>query len=348
MKKAKRGKPATKYSQAVRLLDLYDRANRGEILRAADGLALSLGVDKRTLQRDLAILRNIGKLQSTEGSPQGWYLPKAERNWGMGIWNVLGISLGARAIGFMAGPLLAGQVQPLLSQLRRSLSTKEQIDLEDLEQRLHVTELGQKLYRVEPQRMRHLEAMATGLLQQRPIELTYLSPKRQMHGEGPRALSVQAICLVVHRGGVYFVVDVLAGGVDPKDNGRLLLSLDRLESVSVDVEAPRRAYPSDFRPDEYFRSAFGIWRGEEAHAVRLRVDRLYASAVRERAWHRTQKIEEQPDGSVLLTMQLGTLDEVADWVLGMGEQVFVEAPEALVELVRSRLERALGQYRRPP
>jgi len=87
MQDEKRGRPAAKYSQAVRLLELYDRANRGEILRPSGALADSLCVDKRTLQRDLALLRDIGKLQATEGSPQGWYLPKADRNWGMGIWN---------------------------------------------------------------------------------------------------------------------------------------------------------------------------------------------------------------------------------------------------------------------
>jgi hypothetical protein len=52
-------------------------------------------------------------------------------------------------IGFIAGRLVAGEVHQLLSQLRRALSTREQRNLDDLEQRQHVTELGQKLYRTQ-------------------------------------------------------------------------------------------------------------------------------------------------------------------------------------------------------
>lgn len=184
--------------------------------------------------------------------------------------------------------------------------------------------------------------MVEGLLQQRPIDIAYLSPRRQADGGEPRPLRVQAICLVIHRGAVYFVVDVLGSEADLAER-RILLSLDRLQRVDLDRKALARAYPSDFDAREFFRSAFGVWRGEERHDVRLRVDPVYASAVRERLWHETQQLEEQPDGSLIVTMQLGALDEVTDWVLGMGEHVRVEAPDALIARVTSRLEHALRQ-----
>jgi len=341
-----RGRPAAKYSQAVRLLNLYDRANRGEILRPSDALADSLCIDKRTLQRDLAILREIGKLHPADGPTPGWCLPKAARNWGMDIWSVLGVLLGARAIAHLAGAQIAGQVAPLLSQLRRSLPLKDQHNLDDLEHRVHVTESGQKLYRQQPRQMQTLQAMVDGLLRQRPIELTYLSPRQRAQGSAPRPMRVQALCLVLHRGGVYLVVDLLNTDT-PHETRRLLLSLDRIESVRVETDAAPCTYPLDFRPSEYFESAFGIWNGTESHHVRLRVDPLYASAVRERAWHATQTLEQQPDGSVILTMQLGALEEVTEWVLGMGEHVRVETPHALIERVRLRLEQALAQYLPP-
>lgn len=47
-------------------------------------------------------------------------------------------------------------------------------------------------------------------------------------------------------------------------------------------------------------------------------------------------------------MQLGSLDEVTDWVLGMGEHVCVEGPQALIERVRTRLEQALARYKPGP
>jgi predicted DNA-binding transcriptional regulator YafY len=220
--------------------------------------------------------------------------------------------------------------------------------LENLERSLHVTESGQKLYREQADRMQDLLVLAVeGLHWQRPIHLSYLSPARRAQGAAPRSLTVQVLCLVIHRGAVYFVVDVLNGELRG-DERRVLLALDRLSHVQVDADAAGRNYPSDFDPDEFFQSAFGIHRGDESHQVRLRIDAAYSSAVRERAWHPTQRLEERPDGSLVLTMQLGSLDEVTDWVLGMGEHVRVEGPLALVERVRTRLALALAQYEQAP
>ncbi len=348
MNPRKRGRPNAEYSQATRLIELYDRANRGEVLRPSNDLAETLGVDTRTLQRDVAVLRDMGKLVQADGPRGGWELPKAERNWGANVSQVLVVCLAVRMLAFIGGRLIAGQVQPLLSQLRRSLPRHEQIDLDDLERSFHVTESGQKLYRAQPDRMKDLQVLVVeGLHAQRPVHLSYLSPSRRAQGAAPRSLTVQVLCLVIHRGAVYFVVDVLDGELRG-DTRRILLALDRSSCVQVDAGATPCTYPSDFDPDEFFQSAFGIRRGDESHQVRLRVDAAYSSAVRERAWHPTQQVEERPDGSLVLTMRLGSLDEVTDWVLGMGEHVCVEGPPALIERVTTRLGRALARYERVP
>lgn len=343
MKAKRRGRPGAEYSQAMRLIELYDRSNRGEVLVPSSELADSLGIDRRTLQRDLAALGSLGKLVRGGGPRSGWQVPGAGRNWGASVWQVLGVALGIRMIGFIAGRLVAGQVEPHLASLRRSLSNSEQYNLDDLEQRLHVTESGQKLYREQPELMQSLQRMTDALLQQRPVQLAYLSPSRKGQHAPPRSLTVQVLCLVIHRGAVYFVVDVLNGELR-SDTRRILLALDRLSDVQIDADAQPCAYPTDFSPCEYFQSAFGIHRGEEAHQVRLRIDGSYSSAVRERAWHPTQHLEEHPDGSVVLTMQLGSLEEVTDWVLGMGQHVCVEGPPELIHRVRARLEAALARY----
>jgi predicted DNA-binding transcriptional regulator YafY len=347
MKAKRRGRPSGEYSQAMRLIELDDRANRGEVLLPSSDLADTLGIDLRTLQRDVAALRNFGKLVQADGPRGGWQVPKGERNWGVNVRVVLAAALGSRMIGFIAGRVIAGQVQPLLSMLRRSLSLADQINLDDLERRLHVTEFGQKLYREQPDLMQGLQGMVDGLLRERPIHLTYLSASRKARGAAPRSLTVQALCLVIHRGAVYFVVDVLNGELR-SDTRRILLALDRLSHVQVDAGARPCTYPSDFSPGEFFQSAFGIHRGEESHEVRLMIDAAYSSAVRERTWHSTQQLEHFPDGSVLLSMQLGSLDEVTDWVLGMGEHVRVEGPQALIERVRTRLEQSLARYKSAP
>lgn len=54
--RARVGRPAAEYSQAARVIELYDRLHRGETLHVGS-LARELRLSPRTLQRDLAVLR---------------------------------------------------------------------------------------------------------------------------------------------------------------------------------------------------------------------------------------------------------------------------------------------------
>jgi proteasome accessory factor B len=75
------------------------------------------------------------------------------------------------------------------------------------------------------------------------------------------------------------------------------------------------------------------------------IDAAYEDAVRERFWHQTQQLTRTRDGRLLLKMRLGRLEEIADWILGMGEHAYVKGPKELRDEVRRRLRAAAGQYR---
>ena len=98
-------------------------------------------------------------------------------------------------------------------------------------------------------------------------------------------------------------------------------------------------------PEEFFAGAFGIFTGEESYQVEIRIDDNYAPYVTERFGHESQKLVPEDEGGLVLRMELGRLEEVTDWILGMGEHVEVLAPEELRERVQERLEGALSIYR---
>lgn len=338
------GRPRSQYSQATRVLELYIRLMRGETLLAG-AIAEEYGLNRRTLLRDIGLLRDVLEtgLVAVEDPTPGWRLPGTRRAWDVGKWQVVGLGLGAQMIRFLFGRSAATELQPLLSELRHSLSIGEARDAFELARRVHVIESGQKSYRSDPRAQRSLEAMIDGLLLQQRIALLYHSPQRKRQHAPPRSLDIQALCMTVHRGGVYFVVEVLSADWT-RATKRILLALDHMSDVTVDRVSEPLGYPRDFSPKDYFSTAFGVWTGDETHYVRLHIDSVYAHAVRARAWHHSQRVEEQPDGSLRLTMELGVLHEVADWVLGMGEHARVESPPALVTLLRERLARALAHY----
>jgi hypothetical protein len=52
--------------------------------------------------------------------------------------------------------------------------------------------------------------------------------------------------------------------------------------------------------------------------VRLRFSPLAGRYVREKTWHATQRIDDQPDGGLVLTLRVNHLLEVKRWALSWG------------------------------
>lgn len=344
-KKRKRGRPAEGYSQVARVLALYERLRRHDVVNAVE-LAQDLNFSKRTIERDLCVLKELRdvRLEKVKEPKAGWRIPEPHRRWTTTRWQVLAVALGARMSGFLSGRQFDVQVRPLLEELRGSLPAGRRLDLHGLEQKLHVIENGQKLYRENPESQRTLDEMIDALLLDQPTSLVYHSPPRSDRTSRQSTFLVHALCMTVYRGGVYFVVDVLGG--DRHVGRRLLLALDRMTNVAVDRNAEVRHMPIDFSAHEFFETAFGIFSGDEAqlHDVRIVVQRELAHAVRERTWHASQVLAERNDGALMVEMELGHLQEVTEWILGMGEYVKVEGPPELVEIVKRRHHLALAQY----
>lgn len=89
---------------------------------------------------------------------------------------------------------------------------------------------------------------------------------------------------------------------------------------------------SGFDAQQYLRSAWQIEAGAPV-TVTIWFASAQARYVRERQWHHTQELQEQPDGSLTLRAQVAGLSEIARWVLQFGSGAAVLAPPALRELV---------------
>ena len=92
------------------------------------------------------------------------------------------------------------------------------------------------------------------------------------------------------------------------------------------------------------RHAFRVWRADHTDTVRIHFSPTIAPEIRERRWHKSQRIEEEADGSLVLTLEVAGLPEVEHWVLGYADHAQVLAPLALAENVGARLTAAAASY----
>ncbi len=103
--------------------------------------------------------------------------------------------------------------------------------------------------------------------------------------------------------------------------------------------------PVDFDPRARLADAWGIWytEGEPVEVV-LRFHPRVAYRVRETRWHRSEQVEEQPDGGLIWRAQVSEPLEMAPWVRGWGADVEVIEPKELRETLMGEAKAMAEQY----
>jgi CRISPR-associated endonuclease/helicase Cas3 len=121
--------------------------------------------------------------------------------------------------------------------------------------------------------------------------------------------------------------------------------IERIQRADLIVPAKPYTIPEDFDPRKMLADAWGIWYTEaEPVEVVLRFHPRVAGRVRETQWHRSERIEEQPDGYLLWRAQVAEPQEMLPWVRGWGADVTVEEPEELRQRVAGEARRLAEAY----
>ena len=115
----------------------------------------------------------------------------------------------------------------------------------------------------------------------------------------------------------------------------------------IELIAPPRPYtiPEGFDPRDKLADAWGIWTTEaEPVEVVLRFHPRVAQRVQETQWHRSERAEEQPDGSLVWRAQIAEPQEMLPWIRGWGADVEVLGPEELRERTAGEARRLAELY----
>jgi len=118
--------------------------------------------------------------------------------------------------------------------------------------------------------------------------------------------------------------------------------IDRIQHVSLSAQFFER--DSSLLPDDLLRHAWGVWYGVELTRVVLRFDPAVAGRVRETIWHPSQRLEDQPDGSLLWSVEIAGTLELISWIRGWGHEVEVLEPQSLRYDIANSLRQAAERY----
>jgi predicted DNA-binding transcriptional regulator YafY len=101
--------------------------------------------------------------------------------------------------------------------------------------------------------------------------------------------------------------------------------------------------PSDFDFDTLMQKSFGVFQGP---AVKIKVwfDKEIAGYIKEKVWHKSQKIQEQKDGTIIFEAEVSGTDEVKFWLMSWGSGALVLKPESLRKEIQSECALTLDHY----
>ncbi len=103
--------------------------------------------------------------------------------------------------------------------------------------------------------------------------------------------------------------------------------------------------PRGFSIERYLGNAWHlIPEAGRDHSVAVRFSPLVARNVGEVVWHKTQRLVHRDDGSLDFHLRVSGLNEISWWILGYGDQAEVLKPARLRQLISHRASRMVELY----
>jgi predicted DNA-binding transcriptional regulator YafY len=282
-----------------------------------------LDLDDRTLRRYLADLRELGLpiLDEGRGPTRSLRLDPVYRRRGVELTLLEAVSMrfGRTLFNFLGGTQFASDLDDALERLSPFIRRADQERIKDIDKKIIAVPEHAKDYEDMGEL---LDEVLTALLYQNPATAVYARPS----GE-PKHVALHPYTLVSYRQGLYlFALDLEADKVKTYAIDRFQ-RFDRRRTERFDV-------PDDYEPEALLDDCFGIISGP-VHTIELRFAPKVAPYIRERIWHQSQTVHDDPNGSVVLTMTVGLGTELTQWILGFGPDVKVIRPRSLATEVRT-------------
>ncbi len=297
----------------------------------AEDIAQRLGISRRTAYRDLVALE--GELALPTWSDGGrWgildaaFLPPLK----LTISEAMAVFLAARLMVRYADkydPDLASAFEKLSEGLPAALA-------EHVSRSLDVLQRARR----DPAFVERVHALTRAWADRRVVEIDYAAARYEGRTETARRATVRPYLIEpsMQTHALYLI------GYDEGRDGLRTFKIERIQSVTV---TPRRfALPEPGTVETMLRQAWDIIADQPAMKVALRFVPGVAGRVAETTWHPSQRLEPQPDGSLVWRATVSGPIEIRLWVLSWGDDVEVLEPASLRKNVRETLQRAIFRY----
>ena len=318
--------------QLARQWQLIARLAKSRSGVGLDELVRDLDCVRRTVYRDLDALMYAGSpVVSEKRDGRAFYRFTDSFKLGDVPFTpdeLLALAFSADLLKTLEGTVFHDSIQSALAKIRAGLGPELSGVLDRMADTFRVLPGPHKRYEGSSETIR---ALNQSVMSQHTVDIEYRTGRSGK--ESRRELDPYR--LWYRNGGLYVI------GHDHRSGEIRTFAVDRILSIRV-TEKPFDTDPG-FDFEQLVSNAFGVI-DEAPELVRIRFDPAWRSHAMEHTWHASQQIELRDDGSVDLTMQVGTSVELRNWILSFGPGATVLAPDSLREAIIADLHAAARNY----
>ena len=298
-------------SRLVRLTQIQHFLHKNKAGLTSKELAQLCDTTIRTIQRDLLFLQSdlhiplTNKGHDRYGIMNEYVLPPVSYS----LYEALALFLAARLIVRQTddnNPHIKSALVKLTSSMPKSLG----INL-----RKSIANFGKRL--VDLDELDVFEKIAIAWVTQKRVKIIYKSLSR---GEDKEWLVNPYF---IEMTGIGYSTYLIGYGESADRNGITTFKFNRIKEVIILDEEFN--IPEDFDIEKLLGSGWGVMWGESIE-VKLKFSPDVTRRVKETTWHQSQQIQDLPDGSCILTLQVGSTLEMTPWIRGWGADVEVIEP----------------------
>ncbi|HEV2804997.1 MAG TPA: WYL domain-containing transcriptional regulator [Chthoniobacterales bacterium] len=294
-------------------------------------IAAELEVSAKTIQRDIDFMRyRLGLPIDYHPQEFGFFYTEpvtAFPNIEVSEGEITALLVAQKALGQYKGTPFERPLQSAFRKLTDGLKDRVSFSWHDLEDAISFRSAGASIADLEM-----FETVSKGVLRCVELEFEY----RKLKSAGYEARRVRPYHLGCLENQWYLFAE------DLERRQLRTFALPRMRKVKLTTRGFRR--PADFSITEILSGSFGVYSSGKKQRIRIEFDPFAARLVAERKWHESQRVRENKDGSIVLEVELGGLEEIERWILSWGKHARVRAPKELVARIRAEASAILEQY----
>jgi proteasome accessory factor B len=298
-----------------------------------DDLAARTGVTTRTIRRDLEALQSAGfpLFDETHDGKKYWMLEhrafKRLDDTGFTLAELSALYFSRTLVECLAATPFQKNVRSAFDKLAGALTPGMRVFLDRLP--LVIQAKAEPGTQPASARGREVSQLLDATLNHRRVTMRYHS----FSSNREKQYIVEPYRVVFAQGALYVVAYV------PEYKEQRTFAVDRIRSLSVSEE---KFEPVELEEDAFAHS-LGVHQGPPER-IEIRFDPQIARYVKERVWHASQEIHDQPDGSVRLELHVSNDASLRSWILGFGALARVLSPESLVRQIVAEIEKTKQEY----